>query len=1436
MQRRGESFHPLQTVQGFNEVQGSGECLGVLDVEGQGSGESMNHSGLQDMGVQFFAETLSRLSNVEAPRAKNDRSEELSCALLGIEGPLDRDRVLEAVRAIKEPKGSQVRLVQRQAQGTMVIFGAYTHGGCHGITRPTYRRPQLVKLLNRYVSQVAPRAEYSALAVSTGVQLDWHRDCHNLLDSMNWVIPLGRFQGGEIRVLLEGQSQDEADLREHSGFRLDVAQGPVSFNARRRHCVLPFTGDRVVLVGYTPRGFARLSREQVQDLQDAAFPLPTPDVWELRAMLHEADVFSSGDERDPNGIEESLSEGDEVGEASAIEVSQGPGVLSAFCLPVKTLDELRVEVMFLSRVVMQERQATLDQARMSPVGSAPFGDSLVNLEREFCRVLREIEIGQAVRDYDEVEGRFLDHEREARVRLRDLGIDVGSPFEKPSEGCELRAMAVLKGEYEPSRPEGLPEVPEEAEIWYQAQTIDTNTALAEIDKWVPALTEEYTGLTTQYKAIHPIHRSEVSDADVKSGVIEVIPSKVVYTRKPPRGDRRARIVACGNFQGKHPLSSDSHQPESLSRFFLYASGLDSTALRIQLRLAALRLWRTASLDVKKAFLLAPLQGPRMKKKVILQPPKVMHRIGLVPESEVWLVLRAMYGLDISPACWQRYRDGKLSTLRWLHEGTEYELRQSKAEPSLWLVCASGDQAEPPQLYGLIGIYVDDIILSLIESLLTSAITAIQEMWQTSSPKFAVDGFTFLGIDIVELPNGYHLSQGSYVNELLGRHEEVSGRVSTPIVPEKLDSPVSEFGQERVREAQALVGELTWLATKTRLDLAYSVNRAAQLVAKDPSKSVELCLHMIRYLRERPKWGLYYCGTRALEAFSSERCGGLEIQTDSSFAPQGERSQSGIVIVWAGGVIGYHSSRQPFITTSTAESELLAMQEGHLLATSLVPLIQELTGTPRVVALADNIAALTLVLQPSGTWRTRHLRLRAAHIHEQIERELLEYRHRSGTELSADALTKALPNQKLTYLLSLIQFVDMESVLAKTLFISLIMGAKAQPGDMVRHDTTFWIWIAVAFLLGMVFVILVQRLPLLWIRIRGRLQNRTVLAPSEPLSIGSTELHVIGYADDLAVIGPPPEGLRRRGEATGMSLHDAPTYTTEEIEQIFNQWYEQNMEHYDPYDPSLDLSPGRRVDFVDEAYGVESDSHATGSSEQTSSQQAASVLVFAPPSSTFSRNQAASLSSQAASSELVVPPTPSPLRPSEQAPSSVLRLIPNALTPEDWSHWSERVLLGYIPNSKSKEQWEYLPDQGILIRWHGKYRLKFFDPRNVGMPIPIQQLLGLRRSFVEYRDSTKAIFTHYFPSGSPEAPPENMQWRGRSEFLVYTQYEPATVPTYPMISSVPEQQGLSKAAPPKNSPARKAPPAVPAQNLPPPTQPKSKPKPAPKRRPRVEEVD
>ena len=76
---------------------------------------------------------------------------------------------------------------------------------------------------------------------------------------------------------------------------------------------------------------------------------------------------------------------------------------------------------------------------------------------------------------------------------------------------------------------------EELEIWYQTQTVDPQVAASEIEKWVPALTEEYVnvGLTTQYRAITPVKKSDLAQEDINSGAIEVLPAEVVYTRQPP---------------------------------------------------------------------------------------------------------------------------------------------------------------------------------------------------------------------------------------------------------------------------------------------------------------------------------------------------------------------------------------------------------------------------------------------------------------------------------------------------------------------------------------------------------------------------------------------------------------------------------------------------------------------------------------------------------------------------------------------------------------------------------------------------------------------------------------------------------------------------------------------------------------------------------------
>ena len=55
---------------------------------------------------------------------------------------------------------------------------------------------------------------------------------------------------------------------------LDPCRAPLSFDARRLHCVLPCQGSRVVVLGFTPGGVFRPDAAQVQQLVSLGFPVP----------------------------------------------------------------------------------------------------------------------------------------------------------------------------------------------------------------------------------------------------------------------------------------------------------------------------------------------------------------------------------------------------------------------------------------------------------------------------------------------------------------------------------------------------------------------------------------------------------------------------------------------------------------------------------------------------------------------------------------------------------------------------------------------------------------------------------------------------------------------------------------------------------------------------------------------------------------------------------------------------------------------------------------------------------------------------------------------------------------------------------------------------------------------------------------------------------
>ena len=168
---------------------------------------------------------------------------------------------------------------------------------------------------------------------------------------------------------------------------------------------------------------------------------------------------------------------------------------------------------------------------------------------------------------------------------------------------------------------------------------------------------------------------------------------------------------------------------------------------------------------------------------------------------------------------------------------------------------------------------------------------------------------------------------------------------------------------------------------------------------------------------------------------------LAIYSDASFAPFGERSISGIIILLNGRCVYWKSRRQTLMSLSTAECELIAACESVTLGQAIESLASDLYKAETAKVLhVHNMAAITLA-EGSGSIRTRHLRVRA-----HVIKELMEERHCPGEYQLAEALTKALPAPRLKTLNGLIGVGDPTATADPTVRAVMITSSAFQGLD------------------------------------------------------------------------------------------------------------------------------------------------------------------------------------------------------------------------------------------------------------------------------------------------------------------------------------------------------------------------------------------------------
>ena len=194
-----------------------------------------------------------------------------------------------------------------------------------------------------------------------------------------------------------------------------------------------------------------------------------------------------------------------------------------------------------------------------------------------------------------------------------------------------------------------------------------------------------------------------------------------------------------------------------------------------------------------------------------------------------------------------------------------------------------------------------------------------------------------------------------------------------------------------------------------------VSRMSSFVSKAPRWVQRTATQTLRYLNATKTEGILLDKDMGEDTDGRKSRGaGLEVITDASFAPGGEISHGCVMVKWQGSMLAWRSSRQSFPTLSTAESELMEMIEGMVLGDSVDALIQEIKTEMDYLRtlIGDNQAAVSLCTGDAGSWRTRHLRLRAFYMRWRVQMGNWRKVHRMGANLVADMGTKCLPGTRL----------------------------------------------------------------------------------------------------------------------------------------------------------------------------------------------------------------------------------------------------------------------------------------------------------------------------------------------------------------------------------------------------------------------------------------
>nr|GBN20086.1 Retrovirus-related Pol polyprotein from transposon TNT 1-94 [Araneus ventricosus] len=466
---------------------------------------------------------------------------------------------------------------------------------------------------------------------------------------------------------------------------------------------------------------------------------------------------------------------------------------------------------------------------------------------------------------------------------------------------------------------------------------------------------------------------EIVDRPAKTKLVK---SKWVYSLKQSDNGEtkyKARLVAAGFNQIKNKDYLESFSPV-----------VNIESFRLLIALASKLNLMVRFFDVKTAYLYSDIE-----ETVYMLPPPGFDR--LVGDGKVCKLKRSIYGLPQSGRNWYMKIKSELEKSGLMQLASDNCVFIKSDGQNMLLLC----------------MHVDDLaIFCNNDEMYQDIVNSIKSVFEVHENKTS----KFLGMEIVKHKIGISLSQSEYIESLLVKYNlNECKSVKTPIVKgeDKSFPPTNELID--ITMYQELIGELLYLANRTRPDISFVTCYLSQFNHKPEKRHYILAKRVLRYLM----------GTKDKKLFYDNNFGFVNASSDASWGnAENGKSFSGGVILLGNSLISWKCHKQKSVSLSTCEAELFAISEICKDIIWIVNLLSELKCkqfiNSTVILNSDSQAAIQWIQGTRSSNKSRHMNLRFHFVKDLLEDNVIELKYIQTELLIADFLTKAVNEEKLNY--------------------------------------------------------------------------------------------------------------------------------------------------------------------------------------------------------------------------------------------------------------------------------------------------------------------------------------------------------------------------------------------------------------------------------------